>query len=113
MKRFLNILFGIVVLLAMAFAVHFVNIKQKGIVVQELEISIRYVGPDIFLRKADVEQMIADKIGDVFTKNIVNLEIKEIESLIARNPYVWKVPGFTSINGRLLIDIIQTIFCSI
>lgn len=107
MKRFLNILFGVIMLSVMVVAVCFVTTKQKEIKVQELEINIQYTGPDIFLKRADVKQMITEKIGDVFTKNIVNLEIREIESLIAKNPYVSKVNVFTSINGRLLIDIVQ------
>lgn len=107
MKRFLNILFGIIVLSAMAFAIYFVSLKQKDVKVSKMEIDIQYAGPDIFLKKEDIKKIVEENIGDVFSKNIVELEIKKIESQIANNPYVSKVNVFTSLNGKLMIDILQ------
>ncbi len=107
MKRFLNILFGVIVLSALAFAIYFVSAKQKEVKIAAVEINIQYSGSDVFLKKEDVNQIIADKIGNVFSKNVVDLEIKKIEHLIANNPYVSNVNVFTSLNGKLIIDIIQ------
>ena len=107
MRRFLNILFGMIVLSALALGVYFVSLKQTEVKIQKMEINIRYSGPDVFLVRADIELMIAEKMGDVFTKKLVELDIKKIENLIAQNPYVSKVNVFTSLNGRLLIDLDQ------
>jgi len=107
MKRFLNIFFGIIVLSALAFAIYFVSAKQKEVKVHEMTIDIQYAGPDIFLIKEDVSQMIAAKIGDVFSQNIVELNLQSIESLIENNPYVSKANAFTSLSGKLVIKVLQ------
>ncbi len=107
MKRFLNILFGMIVLSALAYTVYYVSLKQKEVKVNAMEISIHYAGLDIFLLKEDISQLISGEVGDVFLKNVVDLEIEKIESLIASNPYVSKVNVFTSLNGKLIVDVLQ------
>lgn len=107
MNRFLNILLGVVVLLAMAFAIYYVSTKQREVKIGELEINIQYAGPDVFLKNEDIKQILDVKIGDVFSKNVVDLEINKIEHLIADNPYVSNVNVFTSLSGKLIIDISQ------
>lgn len=107
MRRFFNIFFGLMVLSVVALGIYFVSEKQKETKVSELVINIQYAGPDVFLIRSDIELLIAQNMGDVFQKSLVELDIEKIESLIRNNPYVSMVNVFSNLSGRITIDLIQ------
>lgn len=107
MKRILNIFLFCTIFIAIILVIYSVSIKQEHHLINALEIDILYMGPDIFLKNEDVKKIIMEETGEILTKKITDLNIKEIETHLANNPYISKVNVFISLNGVLKVNVTQ------
>ncbi len=107
MKRFLNIFFGLIVLGGMGYGIYYVSGQQQNVLIGSVSINMQYLGEDVFLRADSIENYLNRELGSLTEKRIADLNIKKLESLIAEDPYVAAVNVYTSINGQLVIDIVQ------
>jgi len=96
-------------LLGAAFLVSmgFTEQRRNEIKCNEVVININYDMGHNFVDKADIEQIISNKFGNVTEKNLNGINISLLESLIDNNPFVLNAEVFSTIDGKLIVEVKQ------
>ncbi|MFM7217004.1 MAG: cell division protein FtsQ/DivIB [Bacteroidota bacterium] len=75
--------------------------------VSGLEISIIDTTGHSFLTTSDVGDIVSSKFGDVIGKPLSSINMAVLEKYILSNPFVSVVRVFSSIDGKLQIEVVQ------
>lgn len=62
-----------------------------------------------FIDKADVAEIVQMKYGNILKQQKASINIGMLESMIEKNPYVANAEVFSTVDGKLVIDIAQRI----
>ncbi len=107
MKRILKILIWCVIVISIAVAVYYVSTKQKQVLISDLSIEITYTGPDVFLKKQEIQDIIEKQTGGLFEQTVSSINVKQIEEALLSNAYVNTVNVFVDMKGKMQVLIVQ------
>ncbi len=107
MKRVIKILAGVVAVLGLAFLIHFVSSKQEEVNCSDIIVHINYPEDDIFIDEAEVKNLVKGVYKNIFSENINRISTDTLEYLIKQNPYVRSANVYATIQGELMVDIVQ------
>jgi cell division protein FtsQ len=96
-------------LLAAAFIVSmgFTEKQRYEILCSDIVIIIDDSSAHSFIEESDVKRMITNKFGNVIGKRLNGINISVLESLIDNNPFVLKAEVFSTIDGKLVVEVKQ------
>jgi cell division protein FtsQ len=96
-------------LLGAAFIVSmgFTENERNEILCNEVIITIDDSSAHSFIEENDVKQIITNKFGNVVGKKINGINISVLESLIDNNPFVLNAEVFSTIDGKLVVEVKQ------
>ncbi len=106
LKKVFRITGWCLVIAGFVITVGFTESKQKGMLCTEVDISIRDLNNQAFVEKSDVLQMIHDKFGVLEGKSLNTINISLLENIINNNPFVSHAEVFSTIDGKLNIEVI-------
>src|SRR5436190_12093963 len=96
-------------LLSAAFIVSmgFTEQRRSELVCKEVVIHIDDSISHSFVEENDIRQIISNKFGNVIGKTLNGINTSVLESLIDNNPFVLNAEVFSTVDGKLLIDVRQ------
>jgi cell division protein FtsQ len=96
-------------LLAAAFIVSmgFTEKERNETLCNEVLITINDSSAHSFIEENDVKQIIRNKFGNVVGKKMNGINISVLESLIDNNPFVLNAEVFSTIDGKLVVEVQQ------
>jgi cell division protein FtsQ len=97
------------ILIAIAFVVSvgFADSRQHRMLCDGLKISIKDTLELSFVEPDDVRIIVHNKIGDPVGKKLSSINISMLEKIIDNNPFVSDAEVFSSIDGKLNIEVLQ------
>jgi len=105
MKRILNILFWIVVVAGVIFAVGFVNKKHKSQSIKTININIQSNDSDNFITENDIYTIIEQIYDSIEGLSFADLDIETVERSINHNQYIYASEVHATIDGIIEIDV--------
>ncbi len=94
------------VIIGFIITVGFTEKRQKEMLCMEMNITIENLYDHDFIDKEDVAQLIRDKFGILHGKPLNTINISLLENIINNNPFVSRAEVFSTIDGRLNIEVI-------
>ena len=107
MKRMFKIFVGIVAVVGLTLLVYVVSSKQDEINCIGMDINIEYPEQDVFIEKAEVEQVVRNIYQNLFSTAIQQINTEKLEKLFLQNPYVKSADVYSTIQGELIINLKQ------
>lgn len=107
MRRFFKILFWTIFVFGIAAVIFTVTKKNNEMLFKEMVISVNYPEEDIFISKNQIESIIFNSDSSIYSNSIKNVKTKELERLIEQNVYVNSAEVFTTIDGKLIVNVDQ------
>ncbi len=104
-KIIVNVLLGIAFLFSLGFAAH----KQSEMPCSGIQINIKDKENVSFVDEKDILQVINDKSDPLEGKPIGSINISMLEKIINTNPFIYNAEVFSTIDGKLIIDVKQRI----
>ena len=105
-KRIFRFTLWSVVVVVFVITVGFTEKKQTEMLCSEVNISIKDARDHLFVEKSDVLQTIHDKFGMLEGKALHTINISLLENIINNNPFVSHTEVFSTIDGKLNIEVI-------
>ena len=94
------------VLAGFIITVGFTERRQAEMICTEVNINILELHDHSFVEKSDVMQTIRDKFGGLEGKTLHSINISLLENIINNNPFVSHAEVFSTIDGKLNIEVI-------
>ena len=88
-------------------SVGFTEHRRSETLCKEVVIKVEDSAGNSFIDKNDIEQTIQDKFGKLEGKRLLSINISLLEKIIDNNPYVLKAQVFSTIDGKLKIEVKQ------
>jgi len=97
------------VLVAAAFltSLGFTEHRRNEMLCREIIINVDDSDGNGFVRKDDIAQLILDKFGKLNGKELHSINISLLEKIIDGNPFVLKAQVFSTIDGKLVVEVKQ------
>jgi len=95
-----------VVIMGFIVTVGFTDRKQMDMLCNEVSINITYSHGQSFVEKSDVLQILHDHFGAPEGKPMHAINISLLESIINNNPFVSHAEVFSTIDGKLNIEVV-------
>lgn len=105
-KRIFRFTMWSAVVAGFVITVGFTEKKQAEMLCSEVNISIKSSHNHSFVEKSDVLQTIHDKFGTLEGKALHTINISLLENIINNNPFVSRTEVFSTIDGKLNIEVI-------
>ena len=86
--------------------VGFTEKKQSFMLCSEVNVTIKDTHDHAFVEKSDVLQTIQNKFGLLTGKTLQSINISLLENIINNNPFVAHAEVFSTIDGKLNIEVI-------
>ncbi len=108
-RFFFHFIAGILIVIAFVISVGFASHKQSimpcsGIIINMLDSS-----ENDFVDENDIKQIIHNKFGSLTDKSIASINISLLEKIINTNPFICNAEVFSTIDGKLNIEVKQRI----
>lgn len=96
-------------LLAAAFlvTVGFADSRRHETVCTAMEIRVHGENGIAFIERSDVRELVFDKFGNPVGKPLSSINMALLEKIINGNPYVAGAEVFSSVDGKLTIEVVQ------
>ncbi|REJ85019.1 MAG: hypothetical protein DWQ44_05575 [Bacteroidetes bacterium] len=107
LKKSVRIALWISLLFAFIISVGFTDSRQANMKCSELMISVNDSTGQSFVEARDIRQIILDKFGEIEGQTLSNINISLLEKIIDNNPFVADAEVFSSVNGKLNIEVTQ------
>jgi len=88
-------------------SVGFTEHRSNETLCKEVVINVEDSAGNSFIDKKDIERTLQDKFGNPVGKQLLSINISLLEKIIDNNPYVLNAEVFSTIDGRLKIDVKQ------
>lgn len=106
MKNKKRIFWLIVVAFIVTAAIIGTNIVKRNTRVESVSITL-YTKQEAFISKKEIQNIIEKKIGKIKGKQIKDIDVGDLESLLMQNPYILKANLHVGITGEMNITITQ------
>lgn len=106
MNKILQISIWIIVVALSAVILGFVNNSQKEILCKEIVVNIDPEGENGFINEADVKNLLM-LTNDTGKFLLTHFDVRDIEDRINFDPSVKEVQAYTTIDGKLVLDVKQ------
>src|ERR1051325_1808844 len=104
-KPLLRICTWCLVITGFVVTVSFTEHQQQDMLCSEVLVTIRNPGELAFIEKSDVLQLVHDKTGTPEGKSMKSINISLLENIINNNPFVASAEVFSTIDGKLNIEV--------
>ena len=82
-----------------------VNKRQKDLVCIRLTITLDTVQEIPFINKVQLEKLIKDSVGGIIGKPVNDINIRKIDKVLSRIPYLKDVTVYNTLQGEIKIDL--------
>ena len=106
-KKIFRISKRVLVVCGFLASVGFTEHRRNEMLCKEISILIDDSLGNSFVRKQDIEQLIADKFGKLDEKQLRSINISLLEKIIDGNPFVLKAQVFSTVDGKLVVEVTQ------
>src|SRR5581483_2778780 len=107
MKKYLNILLYIILVGGLAVCLGFVAHEQDSVRCQSFTVNIEHSNDDYFVEEEDIRILLHEKGDSLVGRRLNDINMGMLEKTLRHNPYVAKAEVFSSIDGKVQIDITQ------
>lgn len=109
MNRSIILKTGLWSLLVIAFLISlgFSSSKQKSMLCKEVNVVMLDTSAQTFIDPADIKEIIRNKFGALEGKTMGGINISLLENIINANPFVAKAEVFSSVDGKITIEVKQ------
>src|ERR1022692_1585591 len=107
MKRLYKILIWFISLTGLMITVSFVSTSQDSTLCSNVFISVD--NTNSFIDKYDVDSLVKKKIGTLKGRSMEKINVFQIENIILNNPYVQDAKAYSTIDGKVSIDVHQRV----
>lgn len=107
MKKIFNIIFWVIIISGIIYALNFVGKRQSKIKCDEFTIIIDYNYSEPFFTKEDIKNQINKIIDTIEGKHISDIPVLEMEAILNKNPFIQKADVFSTLTGKLSVTILQ------
>jgi len=107
MRKFLHTIIWIGIIAYLFIGLGFSSDKRSEIICREIKVEVIDSADIKFFDRRDVERIIISGKRKIRGKPISEVNIKEIEDLFAKNPYIKKIEVYTTVDGVLNIRVKQ------
>lgn len=107
MRKVFNILIWLIIISGIIFALYFMGIRQSKIKCDEFSIIIDYNNSEPLISKEEIKIQINKIIDTIEGKQISNIPILEIETVLNKNPIIQKADIYSTLDGKLKVKILQ------
>lgn len=87
----------------------FTEHRREEMLCKEIVINVDDSLGNSFVQKEDIEQLIRDRFGMLTGKQILSINISLLEKIIDSNPFVLKAQVFSTVDGKLVVEVKQRI----
>ncbi len=88
-------------------SVGFAEHSRSAIQCKEIVINVDDSLGNSFVQQIDIEQLINDKFGILKGKQLSSINISLLEKIIDGNPFVLKAQVFSTVDGKLIVEVKQ------
>jgi cell division protein FtsQ len=106
-RKIFSITFWILFMAAFIFSMGFVQKEKDEMLCKALVINIDDSTENGFVEQSDIEEIIRHKSGNVTEKPMNRINTALLESVINNNPFVLNAEVFSTIEGRLVVEVKQ------
>ncbi len=107
MKKIFNIIFWVIIISAIIYALYFVSKRQSEIKCDEFTIVVDYNYSEPLITKKDIKDQINKIIDTIEGKYISDIPVLEMEAILNKNPFIQKADVFSTLTGKLRVNILQ------
>ncbi len=107
LRKIVIILFWILLPVSLVALMGFVNQKQQCISFTSMEINVDYSDGNFFIDKNDIKSIIYSKGDSLVGSRCKKINLFSYEKLINQNPSVQKAQIYSSVDGKLFINVEQ------
>ena len=105
LKKILIISGWILIVCFVSFLIFMVNKRQKDLVCIRLTITLDTVQEIPFINKVQLEKLIKDSVGGIIGKPVNDINIRKIDKVLSRIPYLKDVTVYNTLQGEIKIDL--------
>jgi len=106
-KKMFRALLWVSIVGAFFVSVGFTEHRRSETLCKEVVINVEDSAGNSFIDQNDILQTIQDKFGKLEGKRLLSINISLLEKIIDNNPFVLKAEVFSTIDGKLKIDVRQ------
>jgi cell division protein FtsQ len=106
-RKFFQITLWNLLIAAFLVSMGFTEQRRGELLCKEVVMDIDDAMGHNFVDKSDIEQIISNKFGNVTEKTLSSINISLLESLIDNNPFVLNAEVFSTIDGKLVVEVKQ------
>jgi len=106
-KRILLAVLWIIAIAGLGVSLGFVSKREKNIVANVLNITIRNNDENLFLNENDVRQFFSDRKDSILDNTYKNISVPELEKALNAHPAIENAEVSEDINGEIKINITQ------
>jgi len=106
-KKIFRVSLRILVVCGFLVSVGFTEHRRGEMACKEVLIRVDDSLGNSFVEKDDIDQLIHDKFGNLTGKPLQSINISLLEKIIDGNPFVLKAQVFSTIDGKLVVEVKQ------
>jgi cell division protein FtsQ len=106
-QRIFQITLWSLLIAAFVVSVGFTEQRRSELICKEIAIHIDDSVGHNFVEENDVRQIVVNKFGNVIGKSLNGINTSVLESLVDNNPFVLNAEVFSTVDGKLVIDVKQ------
>lgn len=106
-KKVLHISLRVLIVAGFIASVGFTEHRRSEMQCKEISITVDDSLGNSFVQKEDIRQLISDKFGKLAGKPLGSINISLLEKIIDGNPFVLKAQVFSTVDGKLVIEVKQ------
>ncbi len=108
-KKFFRISLHLLIAAGFLASMGFTEHRRNELLCKEIVINVDDSLGNSFVQKNDIEQLIQDKFGKLDGKRLHSINISLLEKIIDSNPFVLKAQVFSTVDGKLEVDVKQRV----
>jgi cell division protein FtsQ len=106
-KKIRRISLRVLVVCGFLASVGFTEHRRNEMLCREIVINVDDSLGNSFVEQRDIAQLILDKFGVLKGKTLQSINISLLEKIIDGNPFVLKAQVFSTVDGKLVVDVKQ------
>ncbi|MEO8086882.1 MAG: hypothetical protein ABI763_08690, partial [Bacteroidota bacterium] len=106
-KKVLHLSLRVLIVAGFLASVGFTEHRRSEMQCKEISITVDDSLGNSFVQKEDIRQLISDKFGKLAGKPLGSINISLLEKIIDGNPFVLKAQVFSTVDGKLVIEVKQ------
>jgi cell division protein FtsQ len=107
LKRAMRSVFRLLLAAAFIVTVGFADNKRKEAICSGMNILVHDSAGMSFVERSDIMQIVQDRFGEPVGKPLSSINMALLEKLINNNPFVAQAEVFSTVDGKLTIEVIQ------